>query len=522
MNVRTMPGSLIGLLACLFAGFSPARAQNVTPDPDRVPLEVDDIRRMASVLRSLSAPGPVDTAAALDRQYLAQASPGLRAYAGNFGVTGAVLRTALSASPSRYRNLDGLADAILAQEQSLRAAFQRLKELFPDAVFPPIWFVVGHNGPGGLTRAEGVLIAAERFADRPEDVVPLVLHELAHFQQAMVQGVEVYQRIYGPGRTLLALALREGSADLIATLTTGRHINPAAEAYGVRHEAALWAAFREVMNGPDTGDWMFVHPADTTRPPDLGYWMGYRIAKHYYDNAGNKPRAIREILGLTNFASFLRASGYAGGGGVPSPLKASVTHPALRDELLQMEHADQALRNYDSLATLTEAGMQAALRAMAIADSAHRTRLRVIIAEFGWPTPTMVGRDGVHAAFLLLQHADKDPAFQARMLPVLEAAARRGEVAPRDVAYLTDRVRVKQGLPQEFGTQYPPKTDALGNVLADEQGRVIYLLPVVRDLDRLDERRRAAGLGPWCEYERRMAERQGRDPVPRPNAAPDP
>lgn len=123
-------------------------AQDVTTDPDSVRLEVDDIRRLAQVLRSIESEEVSDTAAALEAGYLANASPGLRAYA----VTAMTITSTLAAPPSLYADLNGLADAILAQEDALRAAFQRLLDLYPDARVPPIWFVVGDNGPGGLTR----------------------------------------------------------------------------------------------------------------------------------------------------------------------------------------------------------------------------------------------------------------------------------------------------------------------------------------------------------------------------------
>jgi hypothetical protein len=285
-------------------------AQDVTTDPDSVRLQVDDLHRLAGVLRSIDAEAVVDTAAVIEGEYLARASPRLRVYAARYHVTAASIRGELAAQPSLYADLDALADSLLAKRAVLRPAFARLVDLFPNAAFPPIWFVVGHNGPGGMTRQEGVIIAAERFTHRPGNVVPLVLHELAHFQQAMVQGVEVYQRILGPERTLLALALREGSADLIAELTTGQHINPAAERYGLAHEPELWSRFREDMHRREPGDWMFVRPANPDWPSDLGYWIGYRIAKSYYDQAQDKRQAILDILRLTDFDAFLRASGY--------------------------------------------------------------------------------------------------------------------------------------------------------------------------------------------------------------------
>lgn len=53
-------------------------------------------------------------------------------------------------------------------------------------------------------------------------------------------------------------------------------------------------------------------------------------------------------------------------------------------------------------------------------------RLKQIIAAQGWPTVTTAGRDGAEAAWLIAQHSDADPAFQARALELLTAGAQQG------------------------------------------------------------------------------------------------
>jgi hypothetical protein len=260
------------------------------------------------VLRANAA--AADKSAAIDRDYLSPASAGLRRYADEYKVTGATIAAAVSREPRAYADLEATAAALLQQEAAVRSACRRLKELFPNAMFPPIWLVVGHHGAGGMIEREGVIIAAERYSASPEDVVPIVMHELAHFQSVIVLGPETYLRAVGPGGTLLGRALREGSAELLAELTAGRHINPAAERYGAPRERALWALFRKDMDQPETKDWMFVRPSNPDWPPDLGYWIGYRIARSYVDQAPDKAKAIQDILALVDFKSFLQASGY--------------------------------------------------------------------------------------------------------------------------------------------------------------------------------------------------------------------
>lgn len=283
-------------------------SQEVTRDPARVRLEVDDLHRFARAQQEMRSGG--DSASVLEHEYLAQGSPGLRSYAARYQLTATSQTRALRAHPGVFANAASFAESVAAAEPELRKAFGRLRDFFPDAAFPPIWFFVGHNGPAGLAQPEGVLIAIERVAHDPAAILALVMHELAHFQQAMVQGPEQYRRIYGPDQTLLALALREGSAELIAELTAGRHINPAAERYGLAHEPELWERFRREMRNRDPGDWMFVQPAKRDWPPDLGYWIGYRIVRAYYERATDKQQAIRDVLTLTDFDGFLEASGY--------------------------------------------------------------------------------------------------------------------------------------------------------------------------------------------------------------------
>ena len=66
----------------------------------------------------------------------------------------------------------------------------------------------------------------------------------------------------------------------------------------------------------------------------------------------------------------------------------------------------------------------------------------------------MVGGDGEHAAWLLAQHADSDPEFQRICLDLVTQAVACGEALPTELAYLTDRVLLAEGKPQEYGTQF--------------------------------------------------------------------
>lgn len=187
---------------------------------------------------------------------------------------------------------------------------------------------------------------------------------------------------------------------------------------------------------------------------------------------------------------------------LPGPAAAdtgSVQLPALRDTILAMQAADQAARK--PLTTAFSAGqrpdsaaMAALVARLAHVDSVNLARLKAIVRAHGWPDVAMVGHDGAGAVFILVQHADRDVAFQKRYLTWLRKAFRTGRVggsAGEAVALLTDRVRLHEGQPQLYGTQ------------AEIQNGRLRLLPL-QDSAHVDARRDSLGLPPLADYLKRL------------------
>ena len=110
-----------------------------------------------------------------------------------------------------------------------------------------------------------------------------------------------------------------------------------------------------------------------------------------------------------------------------------------------------------------------------------------IIQEWGWPGRSLVGDDGADVAWLLAQHSDHDPTLQRRCLDLLAVAADCGDASPSNLAYLTDRVLLKERGTQVYGTQFT--SGASG-----PEPRPI------EDPEGVDERRAAIGLRPLTEY----------------------
>jgi hypothetical protein len=92
--------------------------------------------------------------------------------------------------------------------------------------------------------------------------------------------------------------------------------------------------------------------------------------------------------------------------------------------------------------------------AIARSDAANTAWLKAHVAQNGWPTISAVGERGAHAAWLLAQHADLDPVFQAQALRMMEPLAAQGEVSKRNYAYLYDRIMLKLTGKQRYGSQW--------------------------------------------------------------------
>ncbi len=163
--------------------------------------------------------------------------------------------------------------------------------------------------------------------------------------------------------------------------------------------------------------------------------------------------------------------------------------PAMRKALLEMMRRDQAAR-HAMIDAQGKASQAAAGKQLAAVDAANLKRLAPMLDEHGFPSPARVGRDGVEAAFVLVQHADSDPAFQARMLPQLAKLHGQGEVSGQKFALLTDRVLRAQGKRQRYGTQFGPDKAHPGTVV----------LQPVEDAAHLDARRAGVGLPPLKDY----------------------
>jgi hypothetical protein len=173
--------------------------------------------------------------------------------------------------------------------------------------------------------------------------------------------------------------------------------------------------------------------------------------------------------------------------------------PGLRADIAARVATDQAVQR--DLSDRIQAGLPvgAAAARQDSVFSANLEWMRGVMAQRGWPGWRLVGEEGSHGAWLLLQHADRDTALQRTALGLLENAVRSGDASRRDLAYLTDRVRVAEGRPQVYGTQLQYDNRGCASPKPTEEPA------------QVDVRRASAGLEPVAEYVRRTMAFLGRD-----------
>jgi len=309
------------LLACslLLAGL-PTMAVAQYESPDSARIETADVGRFFEAVRALrGAPTLRDSARVLFERYYSPGSDGLldfieRRFGSAFQLAGKIRHR-----PAYYAHLPSSLGGLGVIAPRIREGFERFEALWPDAVFADVYFVIGRMNSGGTTSQDKLLIGAEMYgrdAAAPSEelnawearvlrdtsmVATIVVHELMHVNQVPLAGATA---------TVLDQAIREGGADFVAELVTGRNINDHVHAWANPREREVWQEFRAAMDGRDFGRW-FGNSGEAGRPPDLGYYVGYRIAKALYDRSPDKRRAIGEILRGADAPALLAASGYS-------------------------------------------------------------------------------------------------------------------------------------------------------------------------------------------------------------------
>jgi len=120
-------------------------------------------------------------------------------------------------------------------------------------------------------------------------------------------------------------------------------------------------------------------------------------------------------------------------------------------------------------------------------DSINLIEVQKILDTKGWLGKDVIGRQGNTTLFLVIQHSDID--VQLKYLPMMREAVKKGNASPSSLALLEDRVALRQGKRQIYGSQ----------IYTDEITQEMYVAPLI-DPENVDKRRADVGLGKLADY----------------------
>ena len=115
------------------------------------------------------------------------------------------------------------------------------------------------------------------------------------------------------------------------------------------------------------------------------------------------------------------------------------------------------------------------------------SKVEALITKYGWPGKSFVGVKGNYTVWLVIQHAELET--QEKYLPLFEKSVADSESRAIDLAYLKDRVLMRQNKNQIYGTQ----------VWMNSATGLQEFWPI-EDEKNVNARRASLGMSPIEEY----------------------
>ncbi|MEC3881404.1 DUF6624 domain-containing protein [Parapedobacter sp. 10938] len=156
----------------------------------------------------------------------------------------------------------------------------------------------------------------------------------------------------------------------------------------------------------------------------------------------------------------------------------SVPYDSLRVVLEEIYDADQGIKI--ELMNALGGDLGDLFGRMAQIDSVNRIKMNGILSDYGWLPQSKVGEKASSAIFFVVQHGGKE--MIQKNLPALQKLASENEAKSTHAALMEDRLLMKQGKKQIYGTQ------ASGDTTGQS-----YVWPVA-DPKRINELRKTAGF----------------------------
>ncbi len=158
-----------------------------------------------------------------------------------------------------------------------------------------------------------------------------------------------------------------------------------------------------------------------------------------------------------------------------------------RDDQSTRDQIEFIRNQYASDSVMLSAQLERLWKDMRTKDSVNLRKVSSIIDKYGWLGPREIGDDGNSTLFIVIQHADLKT--QEKYLPLMREAVKNGKAKARSLALLEDRVALRTGKKQIYGSQ----------VYRDLKTNECFVLPL-EDPYHVDKKRAEVGLQPLSTY----------------------
>jgi hypothetical protein len=177
-----------------------------------------------------------------------------------------------------------------------------------------------------------------------------------------------------------------------------------------------------------------------------------------------------------------------------SPLKLGATK-TLPDAKVKEIQQELAKRIVEDQAVRTKAERQ---QDMGSVDADNTKFLKSLVQDLGWIDAKRFGKTTATNAFLIVQHSGDLRLMQAA-LPEIEKDMKAGIGDPQDYALLYDRLKLRLGERQRYGSQ----------IGQNAKGEPVVL--PLEDKSKVEEFRKAIGLFPLSQYLEIMKQQTGKE-----------
>ncbi len=212
--------------------------------------------------------------------------------------------------PGFYESVRKNMGKIKTLEPEIEKSLQAFKKIYPKMKEAHVYLGVGNYRTPGTTVGQMVLIGSEmsltdantnttEFPERldyfknytKENPIHnfgfLCAHEFVHTQQTEAMNAN-----------LLSKCLREGSAEYMAVLTTGKASTIPGFPYGEKNKEKIYEQFKKEMFNNHHSYWLWSSQPNRFGHRDLGYFVGYQISDHHYKNSKDKNQALADLIEL--------------------------------------------------------------------------------------------------------------------------------------------------------------------------------------------------------------------------------